>query len=197
MYGTRKVVFTLAIALLLALTGCGGEQAQNDASTTNEDEGRHLDLNITTTEAVDGPQELTPIVAEVPYAPIPFAGSDGRTHLVYELETTNFSSGGTTIEQLEVLDADTGDVVATLDKEEVASRLQPAGTREPVDALDPSTTALVFLHVTFGEAGEVPDRLVHRLSVQAEAAPPDQQQSTEEVGSTEVDRRAVAVVGPR
>jgi hypothetical protein len=56
-------------------------------------------------------------VGEVLHAPIPFAGSDGRTHLVYELETTNFSSGKTTIEQLEVLDADTGDVVATLDAE--------------------------------------------------------------------------------
>ncbi|HZA22596.1 MAG TPA: hypothetical protein VFA32_08340 [Dehalococcoidia bacterium] len=56
-------------------------------------------------------------MGEVLHAPIPFAGSDGRTHLVYELETTNFSSGKTTIEQLEVLDADTGDVVATLDAE--------------------------------------------------------------------------------
>lgn len=161
MYGTKKVVFTLAAALVLALAGCGnGEQAQNDTSTTNEDEGRHLDLSITTTEAVDGAQELTPIVAQVPDAPIPFAGSDGQTHLVYELETTNFSGGETTIEQLEVLDADTGDVVATLD------------------------------------AGEVADRLVHRLSVRAKAAPPDQQQITEEVGDTDVDRRAAVVVGP-
>lgn len=173
MYGTKKVVFTLAAALVLALAGCGnGEQAQNDTSTTNEDEGRHLDLSITTTEAVDGAQELTPIVAQVPDAPIPFAGSDGQTHLVYELETTNFSGGETTIEQLEVLDADTGDVVATLDAGEVAGRLQPAGLRDAADTFDPSTTALVFLHVTFGEAGEVPDRLVHRLSVRAKAARP-------------------------
>jgi hypothetical protein len=132
----------------------------------------------------------------VPYAPIPFAGSDGRTHLVYELEATNFSSGETSIEQLEVLDPDTGDVVATLDAEEVAGRLQPAGLRDTVDAFEPSMTALIFLHVTFENAEEVPDRLVHRLSLQAEAAPPDQQQITEEVGRTEVDRRNVVVVGP-
>jgi murein DD-endopeptidase MepM/ murein hydrolase activator NlpD len=42
----------------------------------------------------------------------------------------------------------------------------------------------------------VPDQLVHRLSLQAEAAPPDQQQTTEEVGPTEVERRNVVVVGP-
>src|SRR5215218_3080958 len=149
----RGLVVT-ALAVVLA-RGCGGgggsndEQAQSDTSTTG-DEDRHLDLNIGTTEeeADDASQDLTPVVAEVPHAPIPFAGSDGRTHLVYELETTNFSSGQTTIEQLEVLDADTGDVVDTLDTEEVASRLQPAGLREAADALAPSMMANVFLHVT-------------------------------------------------
>jgi hypothetical protein len=93
----------------------------------------------------DGPQDITPLLAEVPYTPIPFAGSDGRTHLVYELETTNFSSGKTIIERLEVLDADTGNVIDTLDIQEVADRLQPAGLRDAADTFDPSMTALVFL----------------------------------------------------
>ena len=196
----RGLVVT-ALAVVLA-SGCGGgggsneEQAQSDTATTG-DEDRHLDLNIGTAEEEDdASQDFTPVVAEVPQAPIPFAGSDGRTHLVYELKTTNFSNGETTIEQLEVLDPDTGDVVDTLDTEEVASRLQPAGLREPADALAASMTANVFLDLTFDEAGEVPDRLVHRLSVKADAAPPDQQQSTEEVAPTEVDRRNAVVVGP-
>jgi hypothetical protein len=188
-----------ALAAML-VSSCGGssneERAQNGASTP-EEEGRHLDLTITSTEADDETQDLTPIVASVPHPPIPFAGSDGRTHLVYELETTNFSGGEATVEQLEVLNPDSGDVVDTLDTEEVASRLQPAGLREPADALAPSMMAIVFLDVTFDEAGAVPDRLVHRLSLQSEAAPPDQQQITEEVGPTEVDRRNVVVVGPR
>jgi hypothetical protein len=190
-YGTKKVVFTLAVALVLTFAGCGsGAQSQNDASGANESTQSSSNGTVedgsttTTTEAVDGTQDLTPIVAEVPYAPIPFAGSDGRTHLVYELEAINFSSGETTIEQLEVLDADTGDVVDTLDAEEVAGRLQPAGLRDAADALAPSMTALVFLHVAFDEAEEVPDRLVHRLSLRAEAAPPDQRQITEEVVPT-------------
>ena len=196
-YDTKKVAFTLTAALVLALAGCGNEErAQDDASGTDAEEGRHLDLTITSTEADDEIQDFTPIVASVPHPPIPFAGSDGRTHLVYELETTNFSAGEATIEQLEVLNPDSGDVVDTLDTEEVASRLQPAGLREAADALAPSMMAIVFLHVTFDEAGEVPDRLVHRLSLQAEAAPPDQQQITEEVGPIEVDRRNVVMVSP-
>jgi murein DD-endopeptidase MepM/ murein hydrolase activator NlpD len=152
--------------------------------------------NSTTVGGTEDVQVLTPVVAEVLHAPIPFAGSDGRTHLVYELETTNFSSGNPTIEQLQVLDADTSDAVATLDAEEVAGRLQPAGLREAVDTFAPSMTALIFLHLSFSEASEVPDRLLHRLSLRAAAAPPDQQQITEEVGPTEVDRREVVVAGP-
>jgi hypothetical protein len=204
MYGAKKAVFTLAAALVLALASCdSAEQAQNDTSGFSEStqspsgqtdqEGRHSDLTVM---EADGPQDITPLLAEVPYTPIPFAGSDGRTHLVYELETTNFSSGQTIIEQLEVLDADTGNVLDTLDTQEVVGRLQPAGLRDAADAFDPSMTALVFLHLTFDNAEEVPGRLAHRLSVRAKAAPPDQQQITEEVGPTAVDRRNVVVGGP-
>jgi len=194
------LVVTAFAAVLVSSCGGGGgsneEQAQNDTSTTT-DRGRHLDLNIETTEEDgDASQDFTPIVAEVSYAPIPFAGSDGQTHLVYELEATNFTHGETTIDQLEVLDANTGDAVATLDAEEVAGRLQPAGLRDATDSLAPSTTARIFLHVIFGEAGDVPDRLVHRLSLEGEAVPPDEQPLTEEVGPVEVDRRNVVVIGP-
>src|SRR5919206_2343378 len=129
MYSVKEVMFTLGTVLVLVLTGCSSEeQAQNDTSGPNESyqgnltiEGAEAHLTITNTEVGEGVQELTPIVAKVLYAPIPFAGSDGRTHLVYELEATNFTNGKVTIGQLEVLDADTGDVVATLDAKEVAS----------------------------------------------------------------------------
>ncbi|MCA1838111.1 MAG: M23 family peptidase, partial [Actinobacteria bacterium] len=197
---------TLVIALVLALVlvGCSNEeQAQNNTSATNEStqsnltiEGGEGALNITITTPGEGAQEMTPILAQVPYAPIPFAGSDGRTHLVYELLATNFSSGKTTIEQLEVLDADTGDVISTFDAKEVASNLHPAGTQDTADTLEPSMAATIFLHVTFDEASQVPNRLVERLSVQAAAAPPDQQQITEKVGETNVDRREVVMISP-
>src|SRR5215203_1847715 len=118
--GWLRGLLVVALAALL-VSSCGGggnsseERAQNDTFATG-DLGRHLELNIQTAEeADDASQDITPIVAEVPHAPIPFAGSDGRTHLVYELEMTNFTGGETTIEQLEVLDADAGEVVDTLD----------------------------------------------------------------------------------
>ena len=200
----RASSMALGLALVIALAGCGNEErAQDDASATNETTqsskertARGDSTTATTPAAVEDPQEFTPIVGQVLHAPIPFAGSDGRTHLVYELEATNFTSGETSIEQIEVLGADTDDVLTTLDTEEVAARVQPAGLREPADTLAPSMTATIFLHVVFDGATRVPDRLIHRLSLKAAAAPPGQQQITEVVGPTEFDRRDVAVVGP-
>jgi murein DD-endopeptidase MepM/ murein hydrolase activator NlpD len=175
------VVMVVVLVLSVELWGAVGS-----ASTKDKD----------THSATEDVQALTPIVGEVSKASIPFEGSDGRTHLVYELEVTNFSNGKTTIQHLKVLDADTNEAVATLDAKEVAARLQPAGFREPVDTLAPSTTALVFLHVSFAKANQVPDRLIHRLSVKAEAAPPGQQKISEKLAPTKVDRRDVKVVGP-
>jgi murein DD-endopeptidase MepM/ murein hydrolase activator NlpD len=175
------VVMVVVLVLSVELWGAVGSASPKDKDTHS---------------ATEDVQALTPIVGEVSKAPIPFEGSDGRTHLVYELEVTNFSNGKTTIQRLKVLDADTNEAVATLDAKEVAARLQPAGFREPVDSLAPSTTALVFLHVSFAKANQVPDRLIHRLSVKAEAAPPGQQKISEKLAPTKVDRRDVKVVGP-
>src|ERR1700760_2801666 len=90
-------------------------------------------------------EEMTPLLLAVQDAPIPFNGSDGSTHLAYELLLTNFSSGEVTIEKLEVLGD--GAEIQTLDAKEIATRLQPIGTREPVATLSKSTQALLFLHV--------------------------------------------------
>src|SRR6476646_5169664 len=89
---------------------------------------------------------LTPLILAVENAPVPFRGSDGNTHLVYELFVTNFSSGPAVIEGAEILSGDT--VLARLDAAAVASRLQPAGQRESSGTLAPGMQALLFLHVT-------------------------------------------------
>ena len=45
---------------------------------------------------------LTPLILAVENAPVPFRGSDGNTHLVYELFVTNFSSGSAAVEGVEI-----------------------------------------------------------------------------------------------
>ena len=116
---------------------------------------------------------LTPLLFAVETAPVPFLGSDGQNHLVYELLVTNFSSGEALLERVEVLGD--GKVIATLDATAIARRLQPAGEREASGTLPPSTQALLFLHVTLprrcagSQEAQPPRRRAHHRCAAREA----------------------------
>ena len=137
---------------------------------------------------------LTPLLLAVHDAPIPFKGSDGNTHLVYELWITNFSSADATVEQVEVLGS--GAVLATLDAAAVAARLQPAGGRDARATIPTGATSLLFVHLTLGTDTRIPARLSHQVHARIDAAPPDLRQMTLGGGDVTVDRRPVAVIGP-
>jgi len=137
---------------------------------------------------------MTPVLLAVHDAPIPFQGSDGRTHLVYELWMTNASSANVTVESVQVIGD--GTVLDTLDTAAIAGRLQPIGQRESVGTLAKSTQALLFVHVVLPQNAAIPQRLQHRVSLRAEAAPPGHQELTEEGGAINVDMQPVVLVGP-
>jgi Peptidase family M23 len=139
-------------------------------------------------------EEMTPLLLSVQDAPVPFNGSDSSTHLVYELLLTNFSSGDATLEKVEVLGD--GAELQTLDAKEIATRLQPIGTREPVGTLSKSTQALLFLHVQMPEGKRPPRELSHRVTARFAAAPPGHEEITATGGTIAVDHRPVAVIGP-
>lgn len=139
-------------------------------------------------------EEMTPLLLAVQDAPIPFNGSDSSTHLVYELLLTNFSSGDVTPEKVEILGD--GAELETLDAKEIATRLQPIGTREPSATLAKSTQALLFIHFLLPEGKHAPRELSHRVTARFAAAPPDHQEITFTGGSVAVDHRPVAVIGP-
>jgi hypothetical protein len=138
--------------------------------------------------------QMTPLLLAVNDAPVPFHASDGRTHLVYELAMTNFSSGDVAIQKLEVLGD--GTVLQTLDAAAVARRLQPAGLRESTATLPKSTHALLFLNVALQPGAPIPHQLSHHIDIQASAAPPGQQDMSESGASTIVDQQPVVVIGP-
>jgi len=50
--------------------------------------------------AARAPEALTPLLFAIENPPVPFLGSDGQTHLVYELFVTNFSSGEALLESV-------------------------------------------------------------------------------------------------
>jgi Peptidase family M23 len=143
------------------------------------------------------PEKITPLMLSVQDAPIPFHGSDNRTHLVYELELKNFSASPLIVETVEVLTSAGSTTLQTLDAKEVATRLQTAGRRDSTATMPPSTFALLFIHITLPENQKVPATLTHRIHLKAEAAPPGQQEITETAGETAVNTQVVvAIIGP-
>jgi Peptidase family M23 len=142
-----------------------------------------------------GEQEnLTPLLLAVHDAPVPFVGSDGRVHLVYELWMTNFSSAQTAVENVEVLGD--GSVIQSLNTAAVARRLQPAGQRESAGTLAKGTQGLLFLNVVLAPGAAIPRQLSHRVGIRATAAPPGHQEFSVSGGTIEVDRRPVVSIDP-
>jgi hypothetical protein len=140
------------------------------------------------------PENMTPLLLVIQDAPVPFMGSDGQIHLVYELGMTNFSSAEIAVEKVEVVGD--GSVLQTLDTAAVAGRLQPGGLREPVGTLAKSTHALLFLNVSLAPGSKIPSELSHRVALRVSAAPPGHQELSESGGATTVDKRSVALIGP-
>jgi hypothetical protein len=142
----------------------------------------------------DVPEKMTPLLLDMQDAPAPFMGSDGRVHLVYELWMTNFSSAEILVEKVEVLGD--GEVLQSLDTAAIASRLQAAGQRESAGKLLGSVQALLFLHITLEAGAAIPRLLSHRVTMHVNAAPPGQQEITENGGEVAVDRKPVVSTGP-
>jgi murein DD-endopeptidase MepM/ murein hydrolase activator NlpD len=140
------------------------------------------------------PENMTPLLLAVQDAPVPFAGSDGRTHLVYELEMTNFSSADVAVEKVEILGD--GALLQTLNAAAVAKRLQPAGMRESTGTLTRSTHALLFLNIVLAPTAKIPAELSHRVEARVSAAPAGRQELSENGGKIAVDRQPVVVIGP-
>lgn len=140
-----------------------------------------------------GMDTMTPLMLAVQDAPVPFMGSDGRVHLVYELWVTNFSSADVLVKGVEVIGD--GGVLENFDAAEVAGRLQAAGVRESAGTMVKSSQALLFLNVTLEAGAAIPQQLSHRLALYVNAAPPGMQEMSETGGVVPVDRKEVALIG--
>ena len=177
---TNRLAAALAFAAATALlaAGCG-------AST-----GGSGGTSASVPPAAAAEDALTPLIGSVQFPPIPFQGSDGNTHLVYELSVTNFSSGATTVDSIVVLNAESGALIDELDSAQVGQRLQLAGARDSTDRLESGRSGTVFLHLTLDADAALPERLIHEVSIDSAAAPGDGL-LTERIGPTPVDVRTL------
>jgi murein DD-endopeptidase MepM/ murein hydrolase activator NlpD len=115
-----------------------------------------------------GPQ-LTPLVADVMWAPHAFPGSDQRMHLVYEIRIANVTAGRMTLERVAALDARTGATLATLDARAIGGRLSLGGHRGSESTeLAPFQFGVIFMHVALEPAASVPTALAHIIEASSE-----------------------------
>jgi hypothetical protein len=137
-------------------------------------------------------QQMTPLLLAVHDAPVPFKGSDGLVHLVYELWLTNVSSGEANVEEVEI--AGDGAVLQRLDTNLVSQRLQPAGMREASGAVARGSVSLLFLNVALASGTEIPKELSHRIRAHYSAAPVGHQEMSESGGTTAPDLQPVVQI---
>ena len=132
----KKINFFLSIALLSVLfifPGC------------NESDGEMADIL-----PIAGENRFSPITSFVIAPPNPVLGSDGRYHMVYELQITNVTSLIWQINSVEILDANSSEVFALFSGEEVMNKIQTIGTRSAVNHLEPEQSGIVFLTFSVG-----------------------------------------------
>jgi hypothetical protein len=103
--------------------------------------------------------QFTPVSAAVPSAPTPVAGSDGKRHLVYEVELHNGQPAA-----VEVLSLTVRGDGRTLGAAELPAAMTVA--KRPTNTLAAGEQATVWLDVTL-PGRKVPRTLRHRLSVRA------------------------------
>ena len=140
--------------------------------------------------------QLTPIVADVLWAPRPMRGDDSQVHLVYELRLSNPTPFAISVEKVEVLD-ETGRVLLAMDKDTIGKRLSIGGRRgAEATSLAVGQYGVLFAHVPFGPTQAAPKSLSHRLS--AALVQPDQpaRPFTVTAGETRVAEQNPVVLGP-
>lgn len=141
--------------------------------------------------------QFTPVVvAPLTQANATVLGTDGRYHVVYELELTNARPERATVESLEILG--TGEppaVVTRLDGAALRAGMRLLDRGEVEDTAIPfGESRLLLLHLAFAGFPEVPLALRHRLQFQGLAGPVAKS-GTYTVAPVALEAR-VPVVGP-
>jgi len=169
----RQVAQLAAAVLVLTLgaTACGNQtsdESARDGTTQGPTKAKR------TTDVEVEPQQFTPVVASTIGAETaPVRGTDGRYHVVYELQLTNAKSIPATIRRVVVLDEDDTDrVIARIQGRRLVENLRTLAPSPVENAMiEPYGSRLLFLDLAFDRRGRVPDTLIHRLRVLGPANP--------------------------
>lgn len=110
--------------------------------------------------------EFTPIISSFVTKPHPVLGSDGKYHLVYELQLTNATSFTWLINSLEVLNADNHEqMYAVFSGDTVTPNNQIMPGRIPSETLGGGETSIFFITFSVDSVEEIPGRITHRFNI--------------------------------
>jgi hypothetical protein len=106
----------------------------------------------------------SPLVVTPVAPPNPVLGADARRHLVYEIVLMDIGGSAIAIEKIEVLDANSDGVLATLQGQALAKILRLTGAGQGT-ALPAGGSGLLFMDVSLAEDAMVPHALKHRFQI--------------------------------
>ncbi len=116
-------------------------------------------------DAPDGAAVLTPLTMQVAGRPIPVEGSDGRYHVVYEIELVNATGDAVSVQQLTVLDARDRRVVGTFDAAQLASRLVVRDAAATPGRIGAAQAGIVYVNLAFDSRDALPGAIDHRMKL--------------------------------
>ncbi|AKS36824.1 peptidase M23 [Mycolicibacterium goodii] len=139
--------------------------------------------------------QLTPVLVDILSAPRWFTGTDGRTHLVYELLLTNVVPAEVTVSALEVRDADSGAMLLSLSGGALREAMSLAASSTTTTAVPSSAMAVVWLDIP--STGPPAAALTHQITVDPPPGVPSNAVAwTFTADPVYVDRRPPVVLGP-
>ena len=153
----------------------------------------------------DNVDEISPLVlTTLTPDPIPFAGTDGKVHLAYEIQVLNAGPRPATLTKLQTLsNGPKGKVIAEIDAPELAVQTTLVGDLSVGNVIPPGRTALVVLDTRFDAKKDVPAALIHRISATFATSPSDDRlaklyptEATQFGGSVITSTDSVLTIGP-
>lgn len=109
------------------------------------------------------PAQFTAVAVSVVFPPRPVAGSDGKSHLAYELSVVNMTSLVVRLDRIEAIDGDTGETLSSWSGGELDGIVRLNG-HDPAPSLGPAQSALVFLDVQLPTGRTAPATVSHRIT---------------------------------
>jgi biotin carboxyl carrier protein len=151
---SRWSVVAVSVIAVVALAASSASAATDSAKPTSG----YTPINVTALEP----------------GTFPFLGTDGKYHVAYDLQLTNASSQPATVDQVEVVDAAHPDtVVASYSGTELVdsclygdcNRLRLLTSQPVADTtLAPSESRVLYVDFAFDTRGEVPAKVLHRIT---------------------------------